>query len=167
MLTLLAKCLKILNSESEPWQISLALCFSMMMGFTPLFSLHNILVLLCVLLIRVNMSAFMLGWAGFSLIAYALDPLFHPLGLMILTASSLEGLFTLMYNIPFIRVFHFNNSLVMGSLIVSLLLFVPAFAVMRILIFRYREDVVTWVQKVRLMQILKSSKLFSIYDSLS
>jgi uncharacterized protein (TIGR03546 family) len=167
MLTLLANCLKILNSESKPWQISLALCFAMVMGFTPLFSLHNILVLLCVLLIRVNLSAFMLGWGAFSLIAYALDPLFHPLGLMTLTAPSLEGMFTLMYNTPFFRVSHFNNSLLMGSLIVSLLLFIPAFVVFRILIVRYREDVLTWVQKMRLMQILKSSKLFSIYDSLS
>ncbi|MBU1170622.1 MAG: TIGR03546 family protein [Proteobacteria bacterium] len=167
MLTLLAKCLKILNSEIEPGQISLALCFSMLMGLTPLFSLHNVFVLFAVLFIRVNLSAFLLGWGMFSLMAYLLDPLFHSLGLIVLSAPVFQGLFTILYNIPIARVSGFNNSIVMGSLVFSLVLFVPSYIVFKILITRYRVDLLSWVQKVKLVQILKTSKLFSIYESLS
>ena len=80
MLTIIAKIFKTLNSETDPFQISLALCFSMIAGLTPLWSLHNIVVLLLTLILRVNLATFLLGWAGFSGIAYLLDPLFHTSG---------------------------------------------------------------------------------------
>lgn len=72
----LAKFLRVLNSETDPAQISLAFCFSMVAGLTPLFSLHNLPILFLVLVLRVNLSAFLLGFAFFSGIAYLLDPLF-------------------------------------------------------------------------------------------
>ena len=43
MIQMVAKVLKILNSESDPGQISLALCFAMVAGLTPFFSLHILL----------------------------------------------------------------------------------------------------------------------------
>lgn len=167
MFTLLAKCLKILNSETDPGQISLALCFAMAMGLSPLLSVYSLIILFVVLFIRVNLSAFLLGWALFSLIGYALDPLFHSLGLSILNSPFLERLFTVLYNIPVFRVMAFNNSLVMGSLVCSLILFIPSFLIFKRLIVRYRTDLLAWIEKIRLVQILKSSKLFSIYNSLS
>lgn len=167
MLTFIANVLKILNSEAEPGQVSLALCFSMVMGFSPLFSVYSLLVFFLVLFIRVNLSAFFLGWGAFTLLGYAFDPLFHILGLSILETTSLEGLFTVMYNIPLFRVLAFNNSLVMGSLVCSLVLFVPLFLLFKVLITRYRVDFLSWIEKIKLVQILKSSKLFDIYNSLS
>ena len=66
MLRAIAKLLKALNSESNPVQISLAFCFALIAGFTPLLSLHNLLVLFLVLILRVNLSAFILGLGVFS-----------------------------------------------------------------------------------------------------
>ena len=45
MLDQIVKLIKVLNSETAPEQISLALAFAMLAGFTPLWSLHNLLVL--------------------------------------------------------------------------------------------------------------------------
>ncbi len=128
MLTALAKLLKVLNSETDPGQISLAFCFAMVAGFTPFFSLHNLLVLLLVLVLRVNLSAFSLGTAAFSILAFALDPLFHQVGLAALTAEGLRGLWTTLYNQTLWRVERFNNSVVLGSLIASIVLFLPPLA---------------------------------------
>ena len=61
MIEQIARLIKILNSESEPGQISLAFCFSMVAGLTPALSPHNLVVLLAVLLLRVTLSAFLLG----------------------------------------------------------------------------------------------------------
>ncbi|MFM8550831.1 MAG: DUF2062 domain-containing protein [Nitrospiraceae bacterium] len=58
---MLARLLAVLNSETHPGQISLGFCFAMLAGFTPFLSLHNLLVLLCVLVLRVNLSPF--SWA--------------------------------------------------------------------------------------------------------
>ena len=167
MIKMIAKLLKVINSETEPGQISLAFCFAMIAGLTPLYSLHNLLVLLIVLIIRVNLSAVILGLTFFTGIAYLLDPFFHWLGLGILNATALNGLWTSLYNITVFRLAKFNNSIVMGSLFFSLIAFVPFYVISNLLILRYREHILTWVQKTRIMQFLKSSRLYSAYQTVS
>lgn len=167
MITLIAKLLKILNSEAEAGQISLAFCFAMVIGLTPLWSLHNLLVLLLVLVLKVNLSGFLLGWGVFSAGAYLLDPLFHRIGYSLLTASGLTGLWTSLYNVAWLRFENFNNTVVLGSLVISLLLFVPLLIISNLLIKKYRDHVLAWTQKMKLNQVLKSSKLYNIYQELS
>ncbi len=130
-------------------------------------SLHNLFVLLLVFILRVNITAFLLGLALFTGIAYLLDPLFHLLGLAILTAPSLTGLWTSLYQSVWWRLEHFNNSLVMGSLVFSVAIFVPVLLLANLLIRRYRQHVMAWVQKTRVMQMFKASKLYQTYETLS
>ena len=134
MITTIAKILKVLNSETTPGQISLALCFALIAGLTPLYSLHNLVVLLLVLFLRVNLSTFIVGWIFFSGLAYILDPIFHRLGLALLTAPSLEALWTSLYNMLIFRLSKFNNSIVMGSVLFSLIFFLPVYFLSNILI---------------------------------
>jgi uncharacterized protein (TIGR03546 family) len=148
------KLLQVISSETEPGQISLGFAFALIAGFTPLLSLHNLLVLFLILVLRVNLSAFFLGLAFFSGVAYLLDPLFHRIGLAVLTARPLEGLWTVLYNSTPWRLERFNNSIVMGSLLISLLSFMPLYAVSNRLILKYREHVLAWVQKTKLVHVL-------------
>lgn len=165
MLRMIANLLKVLNSETDPGQISLAFCFAMVAGLTPLWSLHNIPVFLLVLLLRVNLSAFLLGLAFFSGLAYALDPLFHRLGLAVLTAGALEGPWTTLYNSTLWRLERFNNSIVMGSLLFSLAVFVPLYVLSNAMIRRYREHVMQWVLRTRIMKFFMASRLYNLYQS--
>jgi uncharacterized protein (TIGR03546 family) len=167
MLRAIIKLLTVLNSETEPGQISLALAFSLIVGLTPLWSLHNLAVLLIVLLLRVNLSAFLLGTAVFSAVAYLLDPVFHRLGLAVLTAPSLEGLWTALYNTTLWRIERFNNSIVMGSLLVSLVLFVPTVLMFNWAIRKYRASVVAKVKQWRVVQALTATRFFQMYQSYS
>lgn len=167
MLRLLARLLAVLNSETHPGQISLGFCFAMVAGLTPFLSLHNLLVLFLVLLIRVNLSAFLLGLTLFSALAFGLDSLFHRIGLAVLTNGALEGLWTALYNSTLWRLEHFNNSIVMGSLLFSFASFVPLYLLMNVAIRRYRAHVLAWVEKTRVMQLLKASRFYSLYQSFS
>jgi len=167
VLTILAKILKTLNSETEPIQISLSLGFAMIAGLTPLWSFHNILVLLLVLILRVNLTTFVLGWLGFSGIAYLLDPLSHIFGLHILTNDTLYGLWTALYNSTMGRLSNFNNSILMGSLIISLVFFIPLILLSNFIIKNYREHILNWVMKSRIAHALKASKFYNIYQSIS
>ncbi len=166
MIDMIAKLLKILNSDAEPGQISIAFCFAMIAGLTPLYSLHNLFVLLIVLLFRVNLSGFILGWAIFSGCAYLLDPVFHRLGYAVLTMSSLEALWTFFYNIVLLRLENFNNTVVMGSFIISILLFLPLYFLLNFLIQKYRTHFIGWIQKTRIAQIIKASKIYAAYQGL-
>jgi uncharacterized protein (TIGR03546 family) len=167
MLRALLKLLHVLNSEAKPGQISLALAFALITGFTPLWSPHNVLVLLFVLVLRVNLSAFLLGTAVFSGVAYLLDPVFHRLGLAVLTAQPLEGVWTTLYNSTLWRIERFNNSIVMGSLLVSLALFVPTVLALNWAIRQYRARVVASVKRLRIVQALTATKFAQIYRSYS
>ncbi len=167
MLKSIAKLLKVLNSETDPAQISLAFCFAMVLGFTPFLSLHNIVVILLVLVLRVNLSAFILGFVFFSGMAYLFDPLFHALGQGLLKAESLQGLWSSLYAGFFWRMTRFNNTLVMGSLTVSIVLFVPFLVLFNRLILKYRGTFLAWVRKTRFMQALRATRLFQTYETLS
>ncbi|MBI3608344.1 MAG: TIGR03546 family protein [Nitrospirae bacterium] len=167
MLRATLKFLHVLNSEAEPGQISLALAFALITGFTPLWSLHNLFVLLLVLILRVNLSAFLLGAAVFSGVAYLLDPVFHRLGLAVLTAQPLNGVWTALYNSTLWKVERFNNSVVMGSLLVSLALFAPTVLALNWAIRQYRARVLAWVKRLRIVQALTATKFAQMYRSYS
>ena len=147
MLGQIAKLIKVLNSETAPEQISLALAF--------------LLVLLLITVLRVNISIFLAGILLFSMLGYVLDPLFHRLGYWILTLEPLHGLFTWMNNSTLWRIENFNNTILMGSLVFSLLCFVPVYLLGIKLVERYRSQFIDWVKKTRLAQVLKAKKWVS------
>ena len=167
MFSQIIKFIRVLSSEVAPIQISLGFALAMIVGLTPLFSLHNLLVIFVLLLFRINLAAFLLAWAVFSGIAYLLDPLFHDLGKLILHHESLNALWTEMYNQPVWRIARFNNTIVMGSLEASLLAFIPFVLISNLLVKHYRSDVLTYVENSRLFKTLKSSKLLSRAVSLA
>jgi uncharacterized protein (TIGR03546 family) len=167
MIRMFAKLLKVLNSENDPAQISLAFCFSMISGFLPFFTPINLLVLFMVFALRVNLSAYFLGMAFFSGIAYLLDPLFHPIGLSVLTAPALEGFWTSLYNSTIWRIQKFNNSIVMGGFIFAVLFFIPLLLLTNALIRRYREHVLAWVRKTKIMKMITASDFYSYYEKVT
>jgi uncharacterized protein (TIGR03546 family) len=164
MLKLLFKLLTALNSETDPAQISLAFCFGMILGFTPVLSMHNLLVLFLILVLRVNVSAALLAWGFFTGIAYLLDTLFIQAGEYLLALPSMLDIWTSMYNSDFWRLTHFNNTLTLGSLAVSVVVFLPLFFIFKILILKYRKHILAWIRKSKIMQILKSNRYYQAYE---
>lgn len=167
MLGFFAKLVSILNSETASWQISLAACFALIVGLTPVASLHNLLVLFFLLLLRVNISSFLFAFVFFSGLSFLLDPLFHSMGKVILESGAMQDMWTSFYNNPFMRLTRFNNTIVMGSLSFSLLLFIPAFFVFKYLIEKYRETVLQKIRNTKIMQLLKATKFYKIYEKVS
>ncbi|HYW02448.1 MAG TPA: TIGR03546 family protein [Gammaproteobacteria bacterium] len=166
MLRLVARFLKVLNSEADPGQIALALCLAAIFGLTPLWTAHNLLVLLLVLVLRVNLSSFLVGWAVFSALGYLLDPLFDRVGFALLTAGPLHGMWTAFYGTVAGRITRFNNTVELGSVVISLALFPVIFLLARALVLRYRASVRAWVQHSRLMTLLRASRLYHVYRAL-
>lgn len=167
MIRMLAKLLKVLNSENDPAQISLAFAFSMISGFLPFFTPVNLVVLFIVFILRVNLSAYFLGMAFFAGISYILDPVFHPIGLAALSAKPLQDLWTGMYNSTLWRIQKFNNTTIMGGFLFSLLFFIPLLLLSNALILRYRQHVLAWVRKTKIMQAITASNFYHIYEKVS
>lgn len=160
MLPQLIKFFKILNGDISPSQIAAGFAFGMLLAFTPWLSLHNLLILLLICLIRINLSALVLGVAVFSLLAWGLDPVFIALGEYLLTKPELTSMWTHLYQQDIWRLAHFNNTLTLGSLLVSLTLWLPVFLISRWLLVRYRSQARAYIQRLKLVRWLKTSKYF-------
>ncbi|MGM0480684.1 MAG: TIGR03546 family protein [Pseudomonadota bacterium] len=166
MLTLLAKLLKALNSETSPWALAMAMVLGMVLGLTPLWRLHNLLILLAALIFRVNLSLFLLSFAIFSGIAYLLDPVFHQLGLTILNAQSWQGIYEAMYATALGRVSQFYHTITMGSLVVSILLSPVLAVVSYFVINNYRNKIKAHLLKLKVVQLIRGSRFWRLYMDL-
>ncbi len=160
MLRLIIKVLKALNSNEAPWQISLGIIFGSILGLTPFLSLHNLIILFLALVINLNISMLIVSCALFSIIAYALDPVFHQLGFAILTSPSLEGLWTQFFSCPILLLANLNNTIVMGSLIATLAAAIPLFFLLNILVVKYRDVYNTFIGKFPMLKFLKVLDLY-------
>ncbi|MFW6081556.1 MAG: TIGR03546 family protein [Desulfosalsimonas sp.] len=167
MITLLARLIKVLNAETAPGQISAGLCLAMFFAFMPMLTLQHLLLLLLVLVLRVNITGFILGWIVFTAAAYAADPLFHMLGMAVLEAESLSGFWSLLYDSGFWHLTSFNNSVVMGGFIASAVLAAPLYIGSNAMIRRYREHFMAWIEKTRIARIVKGSRVYAAYQKVS
>ncbi|MCW8922183.1 MAG: TIGR03546 family protein [Gammaproteobacteria bacterium] len=167
MITQIIKFLRVLASEAAPIQISMGIALAMIIGFTPLLSLHNVLVVFVLLVFRINIAAFLLAWALFSGLAYLLDPVFHQIGLSLLQNESLQATWTAMYNLMFWRLANFNNTILMGSLVVSLLAFFPLVLILNVLIKQYRSHVLVFLNNSKIIRYLQNSKLVTRLTSMA
>lgn len=151
---------KMLNSETGTNQIASGLALGFAMGMSPFLSLQGLLILILVILFRVQFGAATLSAFFFSFIAYLLDPVFHVVGEKILYAQSLQNLWTELYNMPLVPLTKFNNTVVMGSGAVGLVLFIPLFFAFKKLVATYRTQIVTRFKETK---IWKSFQLTSFY----
>ncbi|PIF04784.1 MAG: hypothetical protein CSA86_00530 [Arcobacter sp.] len=147
----LKKIWNILNHAGKPWQISLAISLAMIVGFTPFFSVHNVLIIFLVFILNIHLGMFLLASAFFSGIGYLFDGAFDSIGLSLLTNEALNPLWTLFYNSGFIKITNFNNSIVLGSLLISLILFFPMLKIVNYLLVKYREKIALKIKNIPIL----------------
>lgn len=167
LLQFFAKLLKAISSEVAPSQLAGGFILGMIVGLTPLLSLHNLFIVILLIILKVNIGMAIVAFTLFSAIAYLADPLFHSLGISILDHPSLQATFISMYNNEWWAITNFYNTVVMGSLVVALALCIPVFPLTILLINRYREKVLARMQKWKVIKMLKGSKVYSIYETYS
>ncbi len=166
-LEIIAKIFKILRSEDTPAQIAVGFSLGMILGLSPLLTLHNILIILMVIIFRVNLGSVLFSFALFSGLAYLLDPLFHSLGYYLLVdLSALHGLWTFLYQFPIVALSRYNNTVVMGSLVVSLILFLPVLFLMKYFVINYRNHLDPKFQRLKIVKLFKATKFYSVYKKI-
>jgi uncharacterized protein (TIGR03546 family) len=155
--------LKLLNSDKGSNQIAAGIVAGMILGFTPAFSLQTLLVILCIFFFRIQIGAALMTAPFFKIFAYLLDPLFDKVGGAVLELNALRGIFTTLYNLPVIPLTRFNNSVVMGSGVVALLLAPVVFVLANRLIAAYREKIVAQFKGTKVWKAFTASTLYNWY----
>ncbi len=167
MLTLLAKLLHALTSDSSIRQIALAIALGFIVGLSPILTLHNIVIIFFVLLIRVHLGSFILAVGAFSGISYLLSPVIVQVGELILTSTSLQALFDSLYQVDLFKLAHWHHTYILGALVLGVALCLPIYFVSKVLIEKYRTHVMAFFEKFRIVQALKASKFYRLYVSFS
>ena len=167
VLEFIAKLIKILRSEISPNQIAWGFVLGMILGLTPFLSLHNLLIVILIIILKVNLATALFSFALFSAIAYLIDPLFHSFGYYILVdMQSLNGFWTWLYNVPVLALSKFNNTVVMGSLVSSLILILPVYFLIKIGVINYREKIDVKIKNWKFIKLIKGTKIYSLYEKI-
>lgn len=163
LLKLLQSLVRTLHSDGTPAQIAGGIALGAALGLTPLTSAHNLLVILLLLVLNVSFGAGMLAWGVFVPVGFLLDPVFDAIGRKLLDAPSLASIWTQWYNTPVVPYTEFNNSVVLGSFVGWLLLFVPIFLLAHLLVVRYRVTLGARVQQSRYFKAIRASRAYNVY----
>ena len=166
-LKLIRDFIKILREGQTPAQVAGGFALGSILGLSPNLTLQGIVVWFIILILDVNLSAALVALTVFSLFAFLLDPAFHWVGYQILTnIDALRSFWTTLYNAPIAPLTRFNNTVVMGSFISALILFLPVYIGMKKFVIAYRARVGSKVEKWKIYQVIKRSTLVQWYEKL-
>ena len=163
LLKMVQKLVQALNSEGTPFQVAAGVAMGAALGLTPLVNVHNAVIALVALMLNISLAGFFLGWTLLLPFGFVLDPLFDRIGSALLAAPSLQGLWTDLYNMPIVPYTNFNNSIVLGSVVFWLVMFVPILLAAKYGVTRYRERVYARLVKTRFFSAVKASKVYQTY----
>ncbi len=167
ILQFIAKIFKILRSDTSPKEIAIGFILGMVIGLTPFLSLHNFVIILMIILFSINVSMAIFSFGIFSGVAYLFDPLFHDLGFLLLVDFNfLKGIWSSLYNVPVLALSRYNNTIVMGSLASAIVLLLPCYIFMKKFVVVYREKLDPKFQKWKIVQTVKGSKIYTIYNKI-
>ncbi|MCA9175837.1 MAG: TIGR03546 family protein [Planctomycetales bacterium] len=113
-------------------QLALGIALGMVIGLVPKGNLLCVLLCLATLSTRVNLGTTMISAVVFSLLSPLADPLTHRIGLQVLTWEFAKPMFDVLYNLPIAPWTAFNNTVVLGSLLLGLTLLLPTYWIAKV-----------------------------------
>jgi uncharacterized protein (TIGR03546 family) len=164
LLKLLQSLVKTLHSEGTPAQVAAGIALGAVLGLTPLVNVHNLVVVAVIFALNVSVGGALLGWALFTPVGFLLDPAFDRLGQqLLLETPALTPMWTAWFNAPVLPYTNFNNTIVLGSVVAWLALWLPIFFAARYGVARYRATLGERVRRSRFYNAVTASKAYNVY----
>jgi uncharacterized protein (TIGR03546 family) len=161
MLKPIAKLIAALNGNLKKGQIAAGFSWGVLLGLVPAGNFFWILLFVVSFFFRHHHVSKALILAIIKLSVGLISPLVDILGWEILHIEALQPLFTTLYNMPFVPLTRFNNTLVAGGLAGGLALMLPVFFLIFALVPVYRNKAAPKIRNSRLMKAVKNMPLIS------
>ena len=158
LLKLLRKLINALTSGQTPSQLGHGFAFGLFLGMPP-FTFFGVLMFIPLLLLNINMTATFVTAGLCSLIAPLVYSLALTIGDYLLTGLDiLTPVWTFLYNVPLIPLTHFNNTLMMGLIILSILLYYPVYFTTKYSVIYYQKNLHNRIINSSLFKAIKLSR---------
>lgn len=167
LLRLLFKAIRVLGSETSASSLAAAFALGLFTGLVPWISLQAALVLACVLLLRVNLTAWLVSTLLGKLLAAALVGPLDALGARLLEDEGLRSLWTSLTHDPVLGFLSVGDSVALGGTLVGLASLVPAFLLGRLAVRAYRSHVEGRLAASPLGRALGGLRVVSLYQKLT
>ena len=123
--------------------------------------------MILIIILKVNLATAIFSFGIFSAIAYLVDPIFHSFGYYLLVdLDGLNAFWAWLYNVPILALSKFNNTVVMGSLVSSLILMLPVYFLVKMGIVNYREKLDVKIKNWKFFKFIKGTKIYSLYEKI-
>ena len=164
ILKFLQSLIKTLHSDGTPGQIAVGFALGAALGLTPLLNAHNLVIITALALLNVSFGAGMLAMAVFAPLGFALDPVFDRIGHSLLVdVGWLRPLWERLDQTPVLSATNLNNTVVLGSVIVWLLLSVPLVVAARYGVVHYRATLGARLRETRIYHTIVASQAYNVY----
>lgn len=146
MLKHFVKLIRALSSNTAPAEIAHAFACGVMLGFLPKGNLLWLILFVFIFFMRIQRGVLVITMFASSMLTIFVDPIFHSVGYKILTAQNLIPFYTKALNVPFVSFLMLHNTVVIGSLVCSLAIYIPLFIVAMVFVWLWRKIIGEWVK---------------------
>jgi len=143
-----------LTAESSSRQIALGFALGLIVGLVPKGNLLAIALVMVLYCLRVNLAAGLLSAILFSWVGVLTDPLTHQVGLWLLSVDALQPMWTQLYDLPLAPWTAFNNTVVLGSLVLGVVAFYPVYRLSVPVADRVAPAVRERMQRLRIVRLI-------------
>jgi uncharacterized protein (TIGR03546 family) len=162
-LSLIRQFIQGLTSDTAPGQIGGGIALGVLIGLLPKATLTAQLLLVLVMALSVNIPMALISMFLMAFVNPFMDKLTDPVGYYLLTSPALAPLWTKLYNTPVMPWTGFNNTVLLGGLIVGLVLTIPVYFAGRRFGVYYNDKLKVRLLNSKIVKALKASWLFDWY----
>ncbi|MCA9086367.1 MAG: TIGR03546 family protein [Planctomycetaceae bacterium] len=156
---------KALVTEATPGQLALGFALGVLVGLVPKGNLLAIALGIVLAASRANLGIAAATILVFSFISPWFDPASDYIGTWLLSLPSMQQTWTDLYNTPLMPWTSFNNSIVMGSFILGVLLLYPNYRLSRPVFEKYTQKLSVWSRRYRITRYLLGAELVGLVNS--
>lgn len=160
----LIKLIRLLHQNEGAFLLAFGFSLGCLPGFAGWASILGVISAFIALFFRVQLGAYLLGTAAFSLISLPMVGSFHSVGQKLLYSESLKPLWTSMYENPVFHWLKFNHTVTMGASLIALLALPVIFIVSYILVIKYQETVLVRLKQTKFYKAFMKSSLVLLYS---
>lgn len=150
--------LRAFTSADTPGQLALGVALGMMIGLAPKGNLIAVGLGILLLATRVNLGTGLLAATAFSWVGMLVDPFTGRIGHAILTTEWLQGTGAFLYDLPLMPWTGFNNTVVLGNLLLGIWLFYPVYKMSRAVFERWQPWAIEKARDSRFVRLALGAK---------